>query len=62
MRRYPPDLIFEAVIESYRLEHRAQADGDTDAGLVFLFLEPFELAQRDGKLPPDIDLTRAVKA
>jgi AcrR family transcriptional regulator len=61
MRRYPPELVFEAVIESYRIEHRAVADGASQAGLTFLFLEPFELARRDGKLPPDADITRTAR-
>lgn len=61
MRRYPSELIFEAVIETYRIERRALAEGATEADLAFLFLEPFEQARRDGKLPPDIDIVRAAR-
>ncbi|GAA2738261.1 TetR/AcrR family transcriptional regulator [Actinocorallia aurantiaca] len=61
MRRYPPELIFEAVIETYRIERRALAEGATEADLAFLFLEPFEQARRDGRLPPDIDIVRAAR-
>jgi AcrR family transcriptional regulator len=61
MRRYPPDLVFEAVLESYRIERRALADGAAESDLVFLFLAPFEQARRDGKLPPDLDTVRAAR-
>ncbi|ROO86768.1 TetR family transcriptional regulator [Actinocorallia herbida] len=61
MRRFPPDLVFEAVIETYRMERRALAEGAAEAGLTFLFLEPFEQAQRDGKLPQATDLAQAAR-
>jgi AcrR family transcriptional regulator len=61
MRRYPPELIFECVLESYRMEGRALADGATQADLAVLFLEPFALAQRDGKIAPDTDIVRAAR-
>ncbi|MFC5745348.1 TetR/AcrR family transcriptional regulator [Actinomadura rugatobispora] len=61
MRRYPPELIFEAVIETYRTERRALADGATDADLAFLFLEPFQQAQRDGKIPAEADVARTAR-
>jgi AcrR family transcriptional regulator len=61
MRRYPPELIFEAVIETYRTERRALAAGATDADLAFLFLQPFQQAQRDGKLPEEADVARAAR-
>ncbi|GAA3194372.1 TetR/AcrR family transcriptional regulator [Actinocorallia longicatena] len=61
MRRYPPDLVFEAVIESYRIERRALAAGATDADLSFLFLQPFQQAHRDGKLPADLDIIQAAR-
>jgi AcrR family transcriptional regulator len=61
MRRYPPDLIFEAVIESYRMERRALAGGATDAELAFLFLQPFQQAQRDGVLPSGLNVVRAAR-
>ncbi|MFV2174067.1 TetR/AcrR family transcriptional regulator [Actinomadura sp. LOL_016] len=61
MRRYPPELVFEAVIETYRIEQRTLADAGGDAGLAFLFREPFEQARRDGKLPPDVDVERTAR-
>jgi AcrR family transcriptional regulator len=61
MRRYPPELIFEAVIETYRAERRAMADGATDADLAFLFLQPFQQAQRDGKIPAEADIVRTAR-
>ena len=61
MRRFPPELIFEAVIETYRTERRALAEGATDADLAFLFLQPFQQARRDGKLPPEADAARTAR-
>ncbi|HWI42533.1 MAG TPA: helix-turn-helix domain-containing protein [Nocardioides sp.] len=61
MRRYPAELIFETLLETYRAEGRALADGATDADLGFLFLQPFEQARRDGKLREDIDLARVAR-
>jgi hypothetical protein len=58
MRGYPPELVFECVIETYRLEGRAIAEGATDADLAVLFLEPFRRAQLDGKIAADVDLVR----
>jgi AcrR family transcriptional regulator len=60
-RQYPPELIFEAVIETYRLEQHALAGGATEIDLAFLFLEPFEQAQRAGKIPADVDVVRAAR-
>ena len=61
MRRYPPELVFEAVIETYRFEQRTLAGGGDDADLAFLFREPFEQARRDGKLPPNVDIERTAR-
>lgn len=61
MRRYPPELIFECVMESYRLEGRAISDGASEAELAVLFLEPFTQAQRDGKLAAGVDVVRAAR-
>jgi AcrR family transcriptional regulator len=55
MRRFPAELIFEAVIESYRLERQALAEGSGEPELTMLFLTPFEQARRDGKLPSGVD-------
>jgi AcrR family transcriptional regulator len=60
-RRYPPELVFEAVLETYRLERRALADGAPQADISYLFLQPFEQAQRDGKLPATVDVVRAAR-
>ncbi|MEU5877855.1 TetR/AcrR family transcriptional regulator [Spirillospora sp. NPDC047279] len=60
-RRYPAELVFECVIETYRAERRALAGGATDADLAFLFLQPFRRAQRDGKIPPDADVVRLAR-
>jgi AcrR family transcriptional regulator len=61
MRRYPPELIFECVMESYRLEGRAIAEGASESDLAVLFLEPFSRAQRDGKLSADTDVVQAAR-
>lgn len=61
MRRYPADLIFETLIESYRAEGRMLAEGASDHELAFLFLEPFEQAHRDGKLRDDLDVITAAR-
>lgn len=61
MRQYPPDLVFEAVIESYRLERRAYADGGAEEATTFLFLEPFAQAQRDGLIGRKVDHVRAAR-
>jgi AcrR family transcriptional regulator len=60
-RRFPPDLVFESVIQSYRLEQLALTGGGSEADLAFLFLEPFEQADRDGKLRPGISPVRAAR-
>lgn len=60
-RHYPPELIFEAVLETYRLERRALADGASQADIAYLFLEPFRRAQRDGHLPAGADVVRAAR-
>jgi AcrR family transcriptional regulator len=58
MRRNPPQLLIEIVLESNRAEMRALADGgsaDHNASR-FLFLALLQRAQADGKLPPDLDV------
>jgi AcrR family transcriptional regulator len=61
-RRFPPELVFEAVMETYRMERRALAGGATDAEIAVLFLEPFQQAARDGKLRAGTDAARAARA
>jgi AcrR family transcriptional regulator len=60
-RRYPADLVFEAVMETHRLDRRAIADGAARAQLTFLFGEPFQQAQRDGVLPAGADVERLAR-
>ena len=60
-RQYPPELVFEMVVETYRLEWQALANGATEADLAFLFLEPFEEAQRGGRIPEGVDIVRVAR-
>jgi AcrR family transcriptional regulator len=60
-RRFPPDLVFESVIQSYRLEQLALTGGGSEANLAFLFLGPFEQAGRDGKLRSGVTPVRAAR-
>jgi AcrR family transcriptional regulator len=57
MRRSPPDLIIETILEGHRAEHRALEEGRSDEhhAARFMFLELMERAQADGKLPPHLD-------
>jgi AcrR family transcriptional regulator len=67
MRRFPAEVIFEAVLETYRLEQRPPAEGTATEGTgtdaAGLFGGPFEQARRDGKLPVSgqADVTRAAR-
>lgn len=56
MRRNPPDLIVEAVLEGYRQEHRALVEGQPMQRFSGLFVELFERARSDGKLPGTVDV------
>ena len=60
-RHYPAELIFETVLETYRLEQRVLADGGTEADIAYLFLGPFEQAQRDGKLGASTDVVHVAR-
>ncbi|MEV0710253.1 TetR/AcrR family transcriptional regulator [Nocardia aurea] len=60
-RQYPPELIFETVLETYRIERRALAEGATQADIAYLFLEPFRRAHRDGRIPAEVDVVRAAR-
>jgi AcrR family transcriptional regulator len=56
MARNPRELVIEAILEGYRVEHRLIAEGtppDLDADM---FTELFTRAQADGKLGPDVDV------
>lgn len=56
MRRNPPDLVIEIILEGYRLEHRVLADGNPPDDAPYMFTELFQKAREDGKLPPDTDV------
>jgi AcrR family transcriptional regulator len=58
MRRNPPELLFEATLESHRAEHRALAEGRSDEHHMarLLLLELLQRAQADGKLRADLDV------
>lgn len=60
-RHFPAELIFETVLETYRLEQRVLAAGGSDADIAYLFLEPFRRAQRDGKLAAHVDVVRSAR-
>ncbi|MCX4098086.1 TetR/AcrR family transcriptional regulator [Nocardia sp. alder85J] len=61
LRAFPAELIFETVLEIYRLEQRALADNALESDLAPLFLDPFRQAQLDGKLPADVNIPRAAR-
>lgn len=53
MRRSPPELIIEAILEGYR---QALAGRDHLERTSVIFAEVFEQAQHDGKLPAHVDV------
>ena len=55
MRRNPPELIIEAVLEGYRQDQPANTDGRAPDVFSTLLVEVFERAVADGKLAPDFD-------
>lgn len=56
MRRNPPELIIQTIMEGYRYEHRVLAgEQEADASLSPIFTELFERARADGKLPAHVD-------
>jgi AcrR family transcriptional regulator len=56
MRRNPPDLIIEIILEGYRHEHRLLADGTRRDDAPYMFTELFQRARDDGQLPSDVDV------
>jgi AcrR family transcriptional regulator len=56
MRRNPPELIIETVLEGYRQEHRILAAGEHLEGAPLIFTELFEKAQAEGKIPHHVDV------
>ncbi len=63
MRRNPPELLIETVVEGHRAEMRALEQGRSDAhnAARFLFLALFQQAQADGKLPADLDVLHVAR-
>jgi AcrR family transcriptional regulator len=55
IRRNPPELVVEIILEGYRQQHRILASGELRSDAPYMFTELFETAQADGKLPPDVD-------
>jgi AcrR family transcriptional regulator len=56
MRRNPPELIIETILEGYRQEHRILAAHEPFERTSAIFTELFERAQADGKLPASVDV------
>jgi AcrR family transcriptional regulator len=56
IRRNPPDLIIEIILEGYRQEHRILASGELRDDAPYMFTELFERAQADGNLPAGVDV------
>ncbi len=50
MRRNPPELIIEIILEGYRQEHRILATGRFRDDAPYIFAELFERAHADGRL------------
>jgi AcrR family transcriptional regulator len=55
MRRNPPELIFEAVLEGYRQDQPANPGGRAPDVISTLFVEVFDRAVADGKLAAGFD-------
>lgn len=56
MKRNPPDLVIETILEGYRHEHRIIAGEESADQDVGMFTELFEKAQQDGMLAAHIDI------
>jgi AcrR family transcriptional regulator len=63
MRRNPPQLLIETVLEINRADARTLvAGGSADQNASrFLFLALLQRAQSDGKLPPDLDVLHVAR-
>jgi AcrR family transcriptional regulator len=57
MRRNPPELIIEAILEGYRHEHRMRGSEERGPSSL-IFAELFERAAADRKLPAHVDTSR----
>lgn len=58
MRRNPPELIIEVILEGYRQELRLLAEGTQIEGAPEVFTELFTRARDDGVLPQHVDVAR----
>jgi AcrR family transcriptional regulator len=56
MRRNPPELIIEIILEGYRQEHRILASGQLRDDVPYIFTELFQRARADGRLPAGVDV------
>lgn len=56
MRRNPPELIVEIILEGYRQEHGILSSGQLRDDAPYMFAELFERARADGKLPDHVDV------
>lgn len=56
MRRNPPELVIETILEGYRQEHRILAAGQHVQGAPLVFADLFVKAQADGKIAEHVDV------
>lgn len=56
IRRNPPELIVEIILEGYRQEHRILSSGQLRDDAPYMFTELFQRAQADGKLAASVDV------
>jgi AcrR family transcriptional regulator len=56
IRRNPPELIIEIILEGYRQEHRILSSGELRDDAPYMFTELFQRAQEDGTLPASVDV------
>ena len=56
MARNPKELVIEAILEGYRVEHRLIAEGTPPDLEADMFGELFTRAKADGKLPTEVDV------
>jgi AcrR family transcriptional regulator len=56
IRRNPPELIVEIILEGYRQEHRILTSGRLRDDAPYMFTELFERARADGRIPTDVDV------
>lgn len=61
MRRNPPELIIETVLESYRHEHRVPAGEVLPGQAPLIFGDLFDRAVADGMLPGHVDAARLAR-